>query len=96
MSPPDHFYAYPLPDSQLIPVYLYGTAWKEERTADLVYQAIKWGFRGFDTAAQPGSYREDLVGAAIRRAIGSGALQRSDFFVSGSCRYTATPFRHLL
>ena len=32
---------------------LYGTAWKKERTAELTYQALKAGFKGFDTAAQP-------------------------------------------
>ena len=47
---------------QAIPAFLYGTAWKKERSADLVYQALCSGFRGVDTAAQPKHYREDLVG----------------------------------
>ena len=32
---------------------LYGTAWKKDRTKELVYQAIKSGFRAIDTACQP-------------------------------------------
>jgi hypothetical protein len=65
-----------------VPNLVYGTAWKEQRTLDLVYQAIKSGFRGIDTAAQPRHYREDLVGAGIRRAIKEGLVQREDLFVS--------------
>jgi diketogulonate reductase-like aldo/keto reductase len=65
-----------------MPTLIYGTAWKEQRTSDLVYQAIKSGFRGIDTAAQPRHYREDLVGVAIRRAIEEGLVQREELFVS--------------
>ncbi|EJK55258.1 hypothetical protein THAOC_25025, partial [Thalassiosira oceanica] len=43
-----------------LPVLKYGTAWKNEKTADLVYKAIKSGFRHIDTACQPRHYREDL------------------------------------
>ena len=39
----------------------YGTAWKKDRTKDLVYQAIKSGFRAIDTACQPKHYNERLV-----------------------------------
>ncbi|TAQ85142.1 hypothetical protein B7494_g6532 [Chlorociboria aeruginascens] len=49
------------PSSTKIPRLIYGTAWKKETTVDLVYQAIKAGFRGIDTAAQPRHYREDLI-----------------------------------
>lgn len=64
-----------------IPKLVYGTAWKKERTADLVYQAIKAGFRGIDTAAQPRHYREELVGDGIRRAIKDGFVKREDLYV---------------
>ena len=40
---------------------LYGTAWKKDRTKELVYQAIKSGFRAIDTACQPKHYNEPLV-----------------------------------
>ncbi|KAB8264604.1 NADP-dependent oxidoreductase domain-containing protein [Aspergillus pseudonomiae] len=44
-----------------LPVFIYGTAWKKDRTTDLVYQALNAGFRAVDTAAQPKHYREDLI-----------------------------------
>jgi diketogulonate reductase-like aldo/keto reductase len=37
----------------MLPKIVYGTAWKKERTPDLVYAALKAGFRGIDTACQP-------------------------------------------
>jgi diketogulonate reductase-like aldo/keto reductase len=64
------------------PTLVYGTAWKKERTADLVYQALKAGFRGIDTAAQPRHYQEALVGDGIRQAIEEGVVRREDLFVS--------------
>jgi diketogulonate reductase-like aldo/keto reductase len=36
-----------------MPWIIYGTAWKKERTTDLVVQAVQAGFRGIDTACQP-------------------------------------------
>jgi diketogulonate reductase-like aldo/keto reductase len=77
----------PLPllnSTRTIPTLIYGTAWKKERTADLVYQAIKAGFRAIDTAAQPKHYQEDLVGDGMRRAIREGIVNREDLFVSHS------------
>jgi diketogulonate reductase-like aldo/keto reductase len=65
----------------IIPKLLYGTAWKKERTADLVYQALKAGFRGIDTAAQPRHYQENLVGDGIRKAIKEGIVTRGDLYV---------------
>ena len=65
-----------------IPVFIYGTAWKKERSADLVFTAVKAGFRAIDTAAQPRHYQEALVGDGIRRAITDGIVQREDLYVS--------------
>ena len=67
---------------QIIPPLIYGTAWKKERTSELVYQAISSGFKGVDTAAQPKHYREDLVGDGIRRALSEGKVKRDEIFVS--------------
>ncbi|KAI8960612.1 Aldo/keto reductase [Daldinia sp. FL1419] len=64
-----------------MPKLIYGTAWKKDATADLVFLALKAGFRGIDTAAQPQHYREDLVGAAVQRAISSNIIKRDDLFV---------------
>ncbi|KAL1964365.1 hypothetical protein VTN77DRAFT_7050 [Rasamsonia byssochlamydoides] len=65
----------------LLPVLIYGTAWKKDRTTDLVYKALRAGFRAVDTAAQPKHYREDLVGAGIRRAIREGIVRREDLYI---------------
>ena len=67
--------------STKIPKLVYGTAWKKDRTADLVYQALKVGFRGVDTAAQPKHYQENLVGDGIRKAISEGIVAREDLYV---------------
>jgi hypothetical protein len=63
------------------PRLVYGTAWKGDRTAELVYLALKAGFRGVDTAAQPRHYRERLVGDGIRRAISEGIVSREELYV---------------
>ena len=48
-----------------IPAFLYGTAWKEERTEALVAQALAAGFRGIDTSHQRKHYFEAAVGQAV-------------------------------
>ena len=63
-----------------MPGILYGTAWKKERTADLVFQAIQAGFRGIDTACQPKHYSEPLVGEGIHRALDEG-IRREDLYL---------------
>lgn len=64
-----------------IPPLIYGCAWKKERTADLVYQALTTGFGGIDVAAQPRHYREDLAGKGIRRALSEGRVKRENLFI---------------
>ncbi len=64
-----------------IPRVVYGTAWKKDRTATLVYQALKAGFRAVDTAAQPRHYNENQVGEGIRRAIAEGVVRREELYV---------------
>jgi diketogulonate reductase-like aldo/keto reductase len=63
------------------PRLVYGTAWKKDRTAELVYLALKAGFRGIDTAAQPKHYNEAGAGEGIRRAIAEGIVSRKEIFV---------------
>ncbi|KJZ75064.1 hypothetical protein HIM_05550 [Hirsutella minnesotensis 3608] len=69
------------PGSSRIPKLVYGTAWKEARTADLVYRALRIGFRGIDTAAQPKHYDERAVGDGVRRAVAQGIVGRADLFI---------------
>jgi diketogulonate reductase-like aldo/keto reductase len=54
-----------------VPTFLYGTAWKEERTEALVDQALAAGFRGIDTANQRKHYFEAGVGAALAKLAAS-------------------------
>lgn len=63
-----------------MPSLIYGTAWKEARTADLVETAVKAGFRGIDTACQPKHYHEAGVGDALKRLEAQG-IDRSELFV---------------
>lgn len=68
------------PSSLPMPCLLYGTAWKKEKTADLVSLAVKNGFRGIDTACQPKHYNERGVGEALKRLFCEG-ISRSDLYV---------------
>ena len=63
------------------PYLIYGTAWKKEKTASLVTQAIHAGFRFIDTACQPKHYNENGVGLGIQTAINSLGLSRGDIFI---------------
>jgi diketogulonate reductase-like aldo/keto reductase len=71
-----------------MPGIIYGTAWKEERTADLVVKAVQAGFRGIDTACQPRHYNEPLVGTAIDRLKDHG-IEREDLFLQ--TKFTPLP-----
>ena len=64
-----------------IPSLLYGTAWKKERTEELVELAIRSGFRGVDTACQPKHYYEPGVGAALQKLIQEGFISRDKMFL---------------
>lgn len=46
--------------------FFVGTAWKKEKTTELVTKAVLTGFRGIDTACQPKHYSEALVGKALQ------------------------------
>ncbi len=62
-----------------MPRLIYGTAWKQERTAELAALALRSGFRGIDTACQPRHYREAGVGEAVRTLAGEGLARASLF-----------------
>lgn len=73
----------PTPSTDGIPIspFLYGTAWKEDKTQELVETALRQGFRGIDTANQRRHYYEAAAGQAIQAAIESGLVTRDDLFV---------------
>jgi diketogulonate reductase-like aldo/keto reductase len=68
-------------ERQEIPQFLYGTAWKEDRTERLTLLALQQGFRGIDTANQRRHYIEAAVGDAVTAAITSGLVTRNDLFL---------------
>jgi len=70
-----------------IPAFLYGTAWKEERTAPLIRAAVQAGFRGIDTANQRRHYFEQAVGDALEELYQDGRLTRQDLFLQTKFTY---------
>ena len=73
--------------SVAVPLIMYGTAWKEDRTQALTLEAIATGFRAFDTANQRKHYVEEEVGAAVRTAIASGTVTQEDLFLQTKFTY---------
>jgi diketogulonate reductase-like aldo/keto reductase len=71
----------------VIPDFLYGTAWKEERTAALVELAVRTGFRGIDTANQRRHYFEAGVGQGLAAAYRAGVAARADLFLQTKFTY---------
>jgi diketogulonate reductase-like aldo/keto reductase len=62
---------------------VYGTAWKEERTTELVRLALAAGFRAIDTANQRRHYHEAAVGEALAGAPSPLWLQTKFTFRRG-------------
>jgi diketogulonate reductase-like aldo/keto reductase len=69
------------------PAFLYGTAWKEDRTAALTEQALRSGFRALDTANQRRHYFEAGVGEGLAAAYRAGIAQREDIFLQTKFTY---------
>jgi len=69
------------------PDFLYGTAWKENRTAALTELALRMGFRGIDTANQRKHYFEAGVGEGLAAAYRAGIVSRSDLFLQTKFTY---------
>jgi diketogulonate reductase-like aldo/keto reductase len=70
-----------------IPDFLYGTAWKEDRTAALTELAIRSGFRAIDTANQRKHYFEAGVGQGLAAAYRAGLVTRADLFLQTKFTY---------
>ena len=70
-----------------IPPFLYGTAWKEDRTTALTELALRRGFRGIDTANQRRHYVEVGVGEALRTAVAAGIVTRAEVFLQTKFTY---------
>ena len=70
-----------------IPAFLYGTAWKEDRTAALTELALRAGFRGIDTANQRRHYFEAGVGEGLAAAYRAGIVARAGLFLQTKFTY---------
>lgn len=69
------------------PTLLYGTAWKEGRTATLVELALRAGFRAIDTANQRRHYFEAGVGEGLNAVYAAGIVTRADLFLQTKFTY---------
>jgi diketogulonate reductase-like aldo/keto reductase len=74
-----------------VPRLVYGTAWKEERTAGLVTSALRAGFRGVDTANQRKHYFEAGAGEGIAAA----GVAREELFLQSKFTYARGQDRRL-
>jgi diketogulonate reductase-like aldo/keto reductase len=70
-----------------VPDFLYGTAWKEDRTPALTELALRTGFRGIDTANQRRHYWEAGVGQGLAAAYRAGVVVRDDLFLQTKFTY---------
>src|SRR5271167_1667692 len=70
-----------------IPDFIYGTAWKEDRTPALTELALRMGFRGLDTANQRRHYFEAGVGQGLASAYRAGVVTRADLFLQTKFTY---------
>jgi diketogulonate reductase-like aldo/keto reductase len=69
------------------PTFLYGTAWKEDRSAALTEAALRAGFRAIDTANQRRHYFEAGVGEGLAAAYQAGIVMRGDLFLQTKFTY---------
>jgi diketogulonate reductase-like aldo/keto reductase len=70
-----------------VPDFIYGTAWKEDRTPALTELALRMGFRGIDTANQRRHYFEAGVGQGLATAYRAGVVTRDDLFLQTKFTY---------
>jgi diketogulonate reductase-like aldo/keto reductase len=76
-----------MPATSPSPAFLYGTAWKEDRTASLTELALRSGFRGIDTANQRRHYFEAGVGEGLAAAYRAGVVTRAELFLQTKYTY---------
>jgi len=77
----------PIEHASHVPDFLYGTAWKEDRTAALTELALRMGFRAIDTANQRRHYFEAGVGQGLAAAYLAGVVTRADLFLQTKFTY---------
>ena len=70
-----------------VPDFIYGTAWKEDRTPTLTELALRMGFRAIDTANQRRHYFEAGAGQGLAAAYRAGLVARDDLFLQTKFTY---------
>jgi len=76
-------------ETDCLPRFIYGTAWKEDQTQRLVELAIEQGFRAIDTANQRRHYDEASVGRAIAAAMKRAIVSRDQLFMQTKFTFRA-------
>ena len=71
----------------VVPSFMYGTAWKEERTEGLTRAALDAGFRAIDTANQRKHYVEAGVGKAVSAWLRETGAVREELFLQTKFTY---------
>lgn len=74
-------------NDQSIPHFFYGTAWKEDKTAELTYQALEAGFTAIDTANQRKHYFEEAVGQGLTKFLENKNQSRKNIFLQTKYTY---------
>jgi diketogulonate reductase-like aldo/keto reductase len=75
------------PKRSSLPDFLYGTAWKEDRSAALTELALRAGFRAIDTANQRRHYFEAGVGEGLAAAYRAAVVTREELFLQTKFTY---------
>jgi diketogulonate reductase-like aldo/keto reductase len=81
--------------SDLTSDWIYGTAWKEEKTSELTLTALKYGFRSIDTANQLKHYLESAVGNALLNFFNMGSVKREDIVLQTKFTYASSQDKRL-
>lgn len=89
LEPAAHKGKPPMKSHAEIPSFLYGTAWKEERSEALTTLALQAGFTAIDSANQRKHYFEAAVGKAVQSALSAGSIERGRMFLQSKFTFQA-------
>jgi diketogulonate reductase-like aldo/keto reductase len=70
-----------------VPRFMYGTAWKEDRTTRLTQLALQSGFTAIDTANQRKHYFEQAVGDGVAAHMAKTSVAREALFLQTKFTY---------
>jgi diketogulonate reductase-like aldo/keto reductase len=77
-----------------VPMFAFGTDCIRDGVDEVVYNAIKIGYRHFDTAAI--YQNEEGIGKAFKRAIDEGLVKRRDLFITTRAPWNGPGYEHTL